>query len=34
MDCSDEVNLQENVDNTEEWADKWEMDLSTKNVNI
>ena len=30
----DEVNMQGNVDNSEVWADKWEMVFSTKNVNI
>ena len=30
----DEVNMQGNVDNSEDWADKWEMFFSTKNVNI
>ena len=30
----DEVNMQGNVDNSEDWADKWEMVFSTKNVNI
>ena len=30
----DEVNMQGNVDNSEVWADKWEMVFSTKNLNI
>ena len=30
----DKVNMQGNVDNAEDWTDKWEMDFSTKNVNI
>ena len=30
----DEVNMQGNVDNSEDWADRWEMVFSTKDVNI